>query len=63
MGHGRTYEVVDKETLYVTPAKILALTCVDLLCDGAAEARKIVDSFKPTIPRAEYVEFMRKLVG
>jgi amidohydrolase len=63
MGHGRTYEVVDKETLYVTPAKILALTCVDLLCDDAAEARKIVDSFSPTIPRAEYVEFMRKLVG
>jgi amidohydrolase len=63
MGHGRTYEVVDKETLYVTPAKILALTCVDLLCDGAAEARKIVDSFEPTIPRAGYVDIMRKLVG
>jgi len=60
-GHGRTYKVVDKELEYVIPAKVLALTCVDLLYDGLA--KKIVESFKPTIPLKEYREFMYKIVS
>jgi hypothetical protein len=62
-GHGRTYEFVDHQQGYIVPAKILALACVDLLIDGAAKAKEIIDSFKPSIPPGEYTKFMRKLVS
>jgi len=61
-GHGRTYKVVDKELEYVTPAKVLAMACIDLLYGGAAKAREVIGSFKPAIPPKEYTAFMRKLV-
>ncbi|UCH57669.1 MAG: M20/M25/M40 family metallo-hydrolase, partial [Candidatus Bathyarchaeota archaeon] len=62
-GHGRTYKIVDKELEYVTPAKVLAIACIDLLYDGAAKANEIVESFNPTISTEEYTEFMRKMVS
>jgi amidohydrolase len=62
-GHGRMYKFVDKELEYVIPAKVLALTCVDLLYDGSAMAKKIIESYKPVIPLKEYGEFMHKIVS
>jgi len=62
-GHGRTYEIVDKELEYITPAKVLALACIDLLYDGASKAKEVIGSFEPAIPPGEYTEFMRGLVG
>jgi len=62
-GHGRTFEIVDKEKLYILPAKIMALACIDLLFDGAVKAKEIIGSFEPSIPPGEYTEFMRKLVS
>jgi hypothetical protein len=35
---------------------------IDLLIDGAKKAKDVVDQFKPVIPRAEYTQFMKKLV-
>jgi amidohydrolase len=62
MLHQRTYELIDKELQYVIPAKVMALTCIDLLFDGATEAKKIIKAFEPTIPQDSYTEFMHKLV-
>jgi len=62
-GHGRTYQIVDKELEYITPAKVLALACIDLLYDGASKAKKVIGSFEPAIPPGEYTEFMRGIVG
>jgi len=62
-GHGRTYEFVDKELEYVIPAKVLALTCIDLLYDKAAKAKEITKSYEPSIPPKEYTEFMHKMFG
>jgi len=61
-GHARTYEVIDEELLYVIPAKVLALTCIDLLINEAEKAREILEDFKPAIPRANYTQYMRDLV-
>jgi amidohydrolase len=61
-GHGRSYKFVDKEIGYVLPAKVLALTCIDLLFDGAEAAKSIKNSFKPTIPRKEFTKFKKKLL-
>ncbi|MEM2893214.1 MAG: amidohydrolase [Candidatus Bathyarchaeia archaeon] len=60
-GHTRSFKIVDKELLYVIPAKVLALTCIDLLYDGAREAKRIIDSFKPKIPKNNYTQFMIQL--
>jgi amidohydrolase len=62
-GHGRTYEFVDKELEYVIPAKVLALTCIDLLYDKATKAKEITKSYEPSIPPKEYTEFMHKMFG
>jgi amidohydrolase len=60
--HHRTYTIVDKETLYVLPAKAMALTVIDLLYDGASKAKEIIQSFNPIIPRKEYTSYMNKLI-
>jgi amidohydrolase len=62
-GHSRHYKVVDKQTAYVLPAKVMALTCVDLLYDKAKLAKEITKGFKPTIPPADYTNFMKSLVA
>jgi len=61
-GHSRHLKIVDPVKQYIWPAKALAVTVVDLLYDGAKEAKQVIESFTPTIERHEYVEFMRKLV-
>ena len=60
--HHRTYKIIDKETLYVLPAKAMALTVIDLLYDEASKAKEIVNNFKPIIPRKEYTVYMNCLV-
>ena len=63
IGHSRTYEVVDKEVAYVVPAKVLAMTCIDLLYDRASAAKRIIESFEPSIPRDDYTGFMHRIVS
>ena len=60
--HHRTYKIVDKETLYVLPAKAMALTVIDLLYDEAVKAKEITQNFKEIIPRKEYTDYMNKLI-
>ena len=60
-GHSRNYEIVDKELEYIIPAKVLALTCVDLLFDEATEAKRIMGEFNPRIRRDKYTEYMHCL--
>ena len=38
-GHGADYLPLDEETAYITPAKVAAMTLVDLLADGAEIGR------------------------
>jgi len=61
--HSRDCRLVDKTLQYVTPAKVLAMTCIDLLYDGAAKANEIIKAFEPTIKPKEYTGFMQKLIS
>jgi amidohydrolase len=61
-GHSRNLKIADPVKQYIWPAKAMAVAVVDLLYDGAKEAKQVIASFTPTIERHEYVEFMRKLV-
>ena len=46
---------------YIVPAKILALTAVRLLKNNAAEGRKIKQSFKPSMNKKEYIDYLENI--
>ncbi len=56
--HTRDYKIVDEEYAYLTPAKAMALTIVDLLFDNAKEGKEILKNFKPVMTKDEYLVFM-----
>ena len=44
--HSKDFTIKDKESAYITSAKILALTAYDLLADGGKKAIEIKENFK-----------------
>ena len=54
--HSESFEVPDKELAYITAAKLLATTTIDLLADGAAKALEIKSHFKPLMTKEEYLK-------
>lgn len=51
--HALSFDVEDPGAAYVTPAKLAAATVIDLLYDGAAEARRIKEAFVPVFADRE----------
>jgi hypothetical protein len=39
----------------------MAMTTIDLLADGAAEASRVTSEFQPKLDRAAYLEALRRL--
>jgi len=60
-GHGADFQVCDADTAYIGAAKVVAMTLIDLLGDGAAKAKSILDGFTPAMTKDAYLEFMRGL--
>jgi amidohydrolase len=60
-GHGADYRIDDYSRAVTNPAKVLAMTVVDLLADDARQARRVVAEFKPRMSRAEYLAYLRRL--
>lgn len=58
--HGSDWAVVDKYMAYVLPAKLMAMTVIDLLADGATLAGEILERDKPPMTKEEYLAFMRR---
>lgn len=59
--HSADFRVVDANLAYVTSAKLLAMTAIDLLADGAREARRIKAGHTPRMTKAQYLEGQRRL--
>ncbi len=57
--HSRDFRVADEEMAYVLPAKMMALTVVDLLYGDAAAARRAVESYTPRMTKADYLAYLR----
>jgi amidohydrolase len=57
--HGADFEVVDPTTAYVTPARALAMTVVDLLADDARAARELLDGYQPALSKTAYLALLR----
>ena len=48
------------ELAYIVPAKMMALTIIDLLYDNAKKAKQILDNFKPTLTKESYLELKKE---
>jgi amidohydrolase len=59
--HGADFAIDDYEAAAVTPAKAMATTVIDLLANGAAQARGVLDQFEPRFTRETYLEFVRSV--
>ncbi|MBQ2877010.1 MAG: amidohydrolase [Clostridia bacterium] len=55
--HAVEFSVADKVRAYIEPAKLMAMTVIDLLCDKAEGALKIKESFVPKMTKEEYLAF------
>jgi amidohydrolase len=58
-GHGADYKITDPKLAYVENAKQLALMAVDMLWDGAKNAKGIIAEFKPRLSKEAYLSFQR----
>lgn len=63
IGHSENYQIVDPELAYITGAKAMALTVVDLLYDGAAKALEIKKNFKPLYTKESYLKMWEELLN
>lgn len=57
--HTRDFRVTDPELACIIPAKAMAMTVIDLLSDGAKEARNLLDEFQPAMTKEEYLDFLK----
>jgi amidohydrolase len=59
--HSADFTISDPDIAYITPAKLLAWTLVDLLANDAAEARRALATYKPPMTKESYLDHQRKL--
>jgi amidohydrolase len=59
--HGRDWRLNEPDHAYLTPAKLLAMTAIDLLWEDAAPAKEAIARFKPVFTKEEYLAFARSL--
>ncbi len=53
--HSEEFTVVDKELAYLTAAKALTMTVIDLLADGAETGLAIKQAYQPVFTKEEYL--------
>lgn len=57
--HTKDFKVEDYEAALILPAKLMAMTVIDLLYDKGQEAKRVIDSYNPTFKsKDEYIEFL-----
>lgn len=54
--HTREFKLVDRELAYIIPAKVMAMTLIDLLYEGAGKAKAILKEYKPPMTKEEYLK-------
>jgi amidohydrolase len=59
--HGADWRINEPQHGYVTPAKLLAMTAIDLLYGDAAAAKQVLAGFAPAMTKEAYLAFQRGL--
>ena len=60
--HQPDFVISDDEAAYISPAKIMACTVIDLLADDAQKATEICNNYKPKFTKEGYVQFWSDFV-
>ena len=60
VGHSNEYLITDYQQAVIKPAKIMAMSVIDLLADGAAAGKRVVSEFRPAMTRPAYLNFQRQ---
>ncbi|HEY3314857.1 MAG TPA: amidohydrolase [Bacillota bacterium] len=61
--HSEDFRIADPELAYVLPAKVMAMTLVDLLADGAARAKELRAQHHAKYTRESYLTMWDSLFG
>ena len=61
-GHGIDYVVQNYELGVLASAKAMTMTVIDLLFDGAKDARRIVDEYDAPLTKESYLSLMRSML-
>ncbi len=56
--HGNDYLIEDYRLAVLNPAKIMAMTVIDLLADSAVKGKEILTKHKPIMTKQEYLDLM-----
>ena len=62
-GHGIDYVVQDYNLAVITGAQAMAMTIIDLLCDGARKANKIKTEYDAPHSKNSYLSLMRGMLN
>ncbi|MBI2886590.1 MAG: amidohydrolase [Chloroflexi bacterium] len=54
-GHGNDYLIQDWELAVINPAKAMAMAVIDLLAEGAARAKEVLEQSRPPMTKAQYL--------
>lgn len=61
--HTAEFKIVDEEVAYILPAKIMALSIIDLLYGEAEKAKNVISNFKPIMTKEEYIKHLTNHSG
>jgi amidohydrolase len=59
--HGADFQIEDYDNVVINAAKGMAMTAIDLLSDGAVEAKRIKQNFQPKFTKDAYLAAIRSL--
>jgi amidohydrolase len=59
--HSSEFKVSDYDTAVIYPAKVMAMTAIDLLHGDAGEAQRVIKNFKPAMSVNEYLAFLEEM--
>ncbi len=60
-GHSKDWRIENPDLAYLSAAKMLAMTAVDLLYGDAEKAKDILKKSKPKMTKGQYLEYQRKI--
>ena len=56
IGHGADYRIEDPDMAYIVAAKMMVMTVIDLLYNGAENLAKVKENFKPVYTKEQYLD-------
>ena len=59
--HGSDWQLTNPRDAYIIPAKLLAMTVIDLLAEEGAKAREVLAAYTPAMTKTEYLAYQRRM--